>query len=243
MNPRTTLTQAHSTAHEQTEDDEVKESEYLANDYEKLHRGLNRLKKAEARTETEKSISRLGTQCEAESQRLLQQLGTLTIDPEAKGGKRLAKALRVAVKSLYKRREVDKCRQNLQELNGQLATAILHSLYAKGIRSSDLGLTNDDADEASDIEKALALAQKPKQDSIIESLWFNDFTTRRDAIDNAYLDTYKWALKDDFNLQTWLRDGNGIFWITGKAGSGKSTLMKFLCEHREAHRLLALRMI
>jgi hypothetical protein len=76
------------------------------------------LKKVEARTEVEKTISRLGSQCVAESQRLLQQLGALTIDPEAKGGKRLAKALRIAVKSLYKRREVDKCRQSLQELNG-----------------------------------------------------------------------------------------------------------------------------
>lgn len=29
----------------------------------------------------------------------------------------------------------------------------------------------------------------------------------------------------------WLSDGNGIFHITGKLGSGKSTLMKFLCDH------------
>jgi len=30
---------------------------------------------------------------------------------------------------------------------------------------------------------------------------------------------------------TWLKSGSGIFHISGKLGSGKSTLMKFLCEH------------
>ena len=29
----------------------------------------------------------------------------------------------------------------------------------------------------------------------------------------------------------WLRSGNGIYHISGKAGSGKSTLMKFLCQN------------
>ncbi|KAK4942313.1 hypothetical protein LTR10_017920 [Elasticomyces elasticus] len=30
---------------------------------------------------------------------------------------------------------------------------------------------------------------------------------------------------------TWLRTGNGVYWVYGKPGSGKSTLMKFLLEH------------
>jgi hypothetical protein len=31
---------------------------------------------------------------------------------------------------------------------------------------------------------------------------------------------------------SWLSSGEGIFHISGKLGSGKSTLMKFLCEHK-----------
>jgi hypothetical protein len=34
-------------------------------------------------------------------------------------------------------------------------------------------------------------------------------------------------------LQTWLQSSNDLFWIYGKAGSGKSTLMKFLFEHEQ----------
>jgi hypothetical protein len=29
----------------------------------------------------------------------------------------------------------------------------------------------------------------------------------------------------------WLEEGSGIYWINGKAGSGKTTLMKYIVEH------------
>jgi hypothetical protein len=38
---------------------------------------------------------------------------------------------------------------------------------------------------------------------------------------------------------TWLRSGAGVFHISGKAGSGKSTLMKFLCHHNRTQEELA----
>jgi hypothetical protein len=43
-------------------------------------------------------------------------------------------------------------------------------------------------------------------------------------------------IKHDYSVRQpflhWLLAGNGIFHISGKLGSGKSTLMKFLCDHR-----------
>lgn len=42
------------------------------------------------------------------------------------------------------------------------------------------------------------------------------------------------------NLYSWLRHDSGIYWVSGKAGSGKSTLMKYLYEHEEIKRLLGL---
>jgi hypothetical protein len=38
---------------------------------------------------------------------------------------------------------------------------------------------------------------------------------------------------------TWLKFGSGIFHVSGKLGSGKSTLMKFLCEHPDTKLKLA----
>ena len=39
-------------------------------------------------------------------------------------------------------------------------------------------------------------------------------------------------------IQTWLRAENGFFYISGKVGSGKSTLMKFIVDHRKTKDLL-----
>ncbi|KAK4109280.1 hypothetical protein N656DRAFT_783186 [Canariomyces notabilis] len=40
------------------------------------------------------------------------------------------------------------------------------------------------------------------------------------------------------SLVSWLRDGEGIFHISGKAGSGKSTLIKFLLDHDQTRKEL-----
>lgn len=64
---------------------------------------------------------------------------------------------------------------------------------------------------------------------VISSLHFPDMQSRRNSIDEAFPETYEWALKEDTSgLRTWLRTGSDIYWVAGKAGSGKSTLMKFL---------------
>jgi hypothetical protein len=41
-------------------------------------------------------------------------------------------------------------------------------------------------------------------------------------------------------FRAWLEDGGGIYWVAGKAGSGKSTLMKLIVEHRETREALAI---
>ncbi|ETS76501.1 hypothetical protein PFICI_11888 [Pestalotiopsis fici W106-1] len=43
--------------------------------------------------------------------------------------------------------------------------------------------------------------------------------------------TFSWAFEtQSIGLSQWLREGEGIFWINGKPGSGKSTFMKFLLD-------------
>lgn len=74
--------------------------------------------------------------------------------------------------------------------------------------------------------------------SIINSLVFEKFKSRETAIPKAYKSTFKWAFKEPSgnaqwaNFDQWLRDNQTqIYWITGKAGAGKSTLMKYLSSH------------
>ena len=60
------------------------------------------------------------------------------------------------------------------------------------------------------------------------SLFQPETQERFDQVNQAYEHTCGWLFEDDsIGFVKWLRNGEGIFWISGKPGSGKSTLMKY----------------
>jgi len=76
------------------------------------------------------------------------------------------------------------------------------------------------------------------EQDILNSLYFRQMTDRFETVRSPQGHTYEWIFCnsaeantpwDDFT--TWLREGSGCYWINGKAGSGKSTLMKFIYQH------------
>ncbi|GAB1316347.1 hypothetical protein MFIFM68171_06557 [Madurella fahalii] len=78
---------------------------------------------------------------------------------------------------------------------------------------------------------------------ILSSLSFAEINAREEAISEAHAATFQWLFGDqetDENgdsiswpsFPLWLRETAGsLYWITGKPGSGKSTLMKFIFEN------------
>ncbi|KAH0430079.1 hypothetical protein CcaCcLH18_08025 [Colletotrichum camelliae] len=75
--------------------------------------------------------------------------------------------------------------------------------------------------------------------AILESLHFGQIKERQNEIPKAHTDTFKWIFNENGpgNFANWLRESSGIFWITGKPGSGKSTLMKFISGHETTKNL------
>ena len=77
------------------------------------------------------------------------------------------------------------------------------------------------------------------QHAILQDLEFNAMDNREDGIAGPYHNTFDWVFNQGRtgnqnlgSLETWLRqDTQDVFWITGKPGSGKSTLMKYLVQH------------
>lgn len=69
---------------------------------------------------------------------------------------------------------------------------------------------------------------------------FRQMSWRCDSIDDAYRKTYEWIFEtpdkyrrwDPFDTYLRVEDKQEPYFINGKAGSGKSTLMKFLLRHR-----------
>ena len=93
-----------------------------------------------------------------------------------------------------------------------------------------------------------------RYEEIVNSLFYPDISSRQEQVDSQFdgiKNSYDWIFDkpethrlgsndegysqqrkcrwDDFAL--WLKSGHGVYWINGKAGSGKSTLMNHICHH------------
>lgn len=57
---------------------------------------------------------------------------------------------------------------------------------------------------------------------------------RLESVEPAYSNTYRWLYNDELEFRAWLQGKakSDIFWVSGKPGSGKSTLMKYALEHK-----------
>lgn len=100
-----------------------------------------------------------------------------------------------------------------------------------------------------------------RYDEITRSLFYPDIFSRQEQIDHEFdgiEDCYEWILQepgqqttgrpqhgthqdpiapwDDF--ATWLKSSHGLYWMNGKAGSGKSTLMNYVCQSDRRFQLL-----
>jgi hypothetical protein len=79
---------------------------------------------------------------------------------------------------------------------------------------------------------------------ILNRLWFRLIDDRRDSIAEVHSKTLQWAIHPPSStvawsdLSQWLRSEHGIHWISGKPGSGKCTLVKFLYNHQEVVEML-----
>ena len=95
---------------------------------------------------------------------------------------------------------------------------------------------------AQSAEKAL---RRACEDRILNKLWFRKMEDRKQSIEIEHERTLRWVLEppeddvpwDDF--AKWLQFQCGIYWISGKAGSGKSTLMKYLFSNNRTRELLS----
>ena len=73
---------------------------------------------------------------------------------------------------------------------------------------------------------------------LLESLFFPEIVSRQEQISEAFKGTYQWIFDSPndnrvtkvrwSSFHDWLETSDGIYWVSGKPGSGKSTLMKFI---------------
>ncbi|KAI0020425.1 hypothetical protein F4780DRAFT_372179 [Xylariomycetidae sp. FL0641] len=83
-----------------------------------------------------------------------------------------------------------------------------------------------------------------KQQRTLKSLRYEAFNRRRESIPDAHERTFRWAFEYGrigmikTRLHNWLLSSDGVFWVSGKPGSGKSTFMKFLADNHQVQKAL-----
>ncbi|KAL8722593.1 MAG: hypothetical protein Q9225_000949 [Loekoesia sp. 1 TL-2023] len=78
---------------------------------------------------------------------------------------------------------------------------------------------------------------------LLESLEFSEMNLRKNEVAFSHPETFEWMYDDDvkrpWNSSTaWLKGDQQIYWINGKPGSGKSTLIKFIATNPRTKELL-----
>ncbi|KAF2729268.1 HET-domain-containing protein, partial [Polyplosphaeria fusca] len=102
-------------------------------------------------------------------------------------------------------------------------------IYGEG-KDRALGRLRREIREASG--ESMPTLNEEQKKGLLESLRFEQIDARQMTIKNAHAKTCKWLLKDrqylDWLDESKLGEHHGFLWIKGKAGAGKSTLMKFV---------------
>ncbi|MCJ1330354.1 hypothetical protein MMC10_007037 [Thelotrema lepadinum] len=172
-------------------------------------------------------------------------------------------AIRKTYRAITKRKDIERKKKDLDEYEKALNTLILVQLrqgtskssqrYGEVlqklsdlkvvIEGSNVGVAQADSDQSN----LFALTSK-----FLDSLLFTDIYSRHEQITSAHKKTFGWIFNgfEGLNLEqprkwanfvAWLErcdSSENMYWIQGKAGSGKSTLMSYLADHQKTHAAL-----
>lgn len=105
------------------------------------------------------------------------------------------------------------------EMDNSLYETITQSLFYPAISSRHEQITNEFDGIENSYEWIFEESSRIKNEAVDET--------------ESCQDSPRWA-----NFSEWLRSASKIYWINGKAGSGKSTLMNYICGHRRTEELL-----
>ncbi|KAE8453239.1 hypothetical protein EG329_011306 [Mollisiaceae sp. DMI_Dod_QoI] len=228
----------------------------------------------------EETLKNLSEQCMEVSNELLSVLDGLKVKGD---DHRVWASFSQALKSIWKKEEIDSLRNRLDRIGAQLSAHILsrqqmqifgklHELAAEnrrlqGGRAKDIldlkrsfeelfyqikSNSHDKAPMPFPWSQLSASAEQGAQfyveQLILESLHFDSIDDRQVAIRPPHTNTFSWIFQDGsvavpesgskVRFGDWLKSESNLFWISGKPGSGKSTLMKYLYSHRETGKCL-----
>ncbi|KAL8937887.1 MAG: hypothetical protein Q9216_004193 [Gyalolechia sp. 2 TL-2023] len=101
----------------------------------------------------------------------------------------------------------------------------------------------EDSQNRNRIEQHEHQQLRRQYDQFVESLHFSEMNLRMNEVSPSHPNTFQWMFDDSVRrswsrFTDWLIGSDCIYWIQGKPGSGKTTLMKFLANDPRTENLL-----
>jgi hypothetical protein len=112
--------------------------------------------------------------------------------------------------------------------------------------------TSQDMKGINIVRRNETMKRKAVEEELLESLRFPAITERFEEVAEAHQQTLQWIFqspnegvhagqdKQWSGFPQWLQHENGLYWVNGKAASGKSTLMKYVFLNNDTRRYLKL---
>lgn len=187
---------------------------------------------------------------------LLQQSNLEELQARLESGQRMIHSL-VATKTLM---DIEQLGRQFDIANRRMETQVQQSRehmssILKNVSNLNISLTNAGASRVilkhlkEVLEAATEASDTVKVTQILDNLRFPAMNDRFRTVVESAEDTFDWIFEAPevllqkqaglkISFSDWLTSGSGIFHIEGKPGAGKSTLMKYLCEHDDTLELL-----
>ena len=203
-----------------------------------------------APTSDDKLLLDIANKCVVAASDLQVTLRKLRGDPN--GGVR--DAIKKTFRVITKKKEIEQKRRDLLDYEMALNTKILTRLDTKALKSShdlqqleerfrSLGIAIENSNAKVAETVASKIDRSDHEARFLESLRFDEIFSRQEQITDAHRETFRWIFEDTqdaadtphkwANFRQWLESSdltNQLYWIHGKAGAGKSTLMSYIVQ-------------
>lgn len=117
-------------------------------------------------------------------------------------------------------------RQHSDNVRSRITAAMIDAISSDTTTTSDGGAANIRIPEH---------RRRTYERLMLRSFQYNTLYDREHNVKNAHRKTLRWVFSENDrerhaydSLQDWLKSSEQVYWITGKPGSGKTTLMKFI---------------
>jgi hypothetical protein len=136
-------------------------------------------------------------------------------------------------------------RTEIVVVDNEKRASIIDAVYPPPVSFDEGALSQQDIILLNSDEAQL---RRVAEDAVLENFRFLTMSDRREEVAEAHHATFEWIFRKSSSTKPclqgsfldWLRSGDGIYWINGKAGSGKSTLMRFIYDNPRTMQELSL---